>query len=346
MKWKKILVFVIITILIILIFIQNNLKKNNKGNSNIINYAESNKNIIDNNNNDVGNSNNINIYVNKDEKKMFVTGQEAIYKQYELSVSNEEFSKKVYELAMETLPQIQQNVSENMDENLNYYYNNKDDYYSKGILNKEDFILIANDVYNLGKNNDVAFYSASLDLDNVTTENGYVEFVLNFKYSNNQVIMFKCYLANSSELEPQIKFSSNSAIQQLYDVVGENSFGRIEAIKTINNFLSNAKTLEDNTVRKTYNQISEYYSQNTSYINSLGIYSSDDLININKNLNKINWNNSVSFSLYSIDTDTSLTQDDYYVNAKLLVPYDTNNNLEITISVAKASNIKPQIKIS
>lgn len=348
MKSKKILIIIVIIILIALIFIQVNLGRKKTSTKSVSNTQINNANVDNSNliSNTTNTNKEINTFVNTEAKRVFVMCEDDLFKTYNQNIDNSEFEEYIYKLAFETIPQIKQNSTEDISQNISYYNNNKEYYSSNGITSEEDYILIANDIYFIGKNNDAAFLEANLDYNNIVTENDYTSFPLELYYSNEQCIKLKCYLANSSELEPQIKFSSNSAIQQLYDVVGENSFDRIEATKTINKFLNNAKTLEENIVRKTYNQISEYYSQNTSYINSLGIYSSDDLININKNLNKINWNNSVSFSLYSIDTDTSLTQDDYYVNATLLVPYDTNNNLEITISVAKASNIQPQIKIS
>ena len=167
-------------------------------------------------------------------------------------------------------------------------------------------------------------------LEIIDGNNNYYKFTL-YTYTN-----FTINLDNSSLVPDEQKFST-----VLANYSGDIS--STEITDFMNNFINstvsyintNTKGLSDNKVRK-------YYQEHQDYINNMGIYSSEDFVNLSNQIVGMRWSKGATFMNTYVN---SKTEENGYIKFDLKVAYTVNGEIDLNLCVAKSSNQSPRIKI-
>lgn len=107
---------------------------------------------------------------------------------------------------------------------------------------------------------------------------------------------------------------------------------------------SYSKTIHNATTGKSISHILQYYDLHTQEINEMGIYSSEDYLNIARQINLLNQSDKYKSS--KIDMDSYEETLDGYIKVQVILIYESNNTIKLTVYLANDVTTLPNIKFS
>ncbi len=115
----------------------------------------------------------------------------------------------------------------------------------------------------------------------------------------------------------------------------------------ISNFLdyfvnTTVKQINDSTSGKSYNKIRQYYDNNKTTINNMGIYSADDYLNLSNQIVGMRWSKGIQFIQANINNKT---EENGYIKYDLTMEYTLDEEINLYLCIAKDSTTTPSIKI-
>lgn len=338
---KKIVISVIIVLLGLLIFqliFYNSIRKDSSlKESNLINTA----NNIEIENNEVL-SGNITKELIKYRELYYPRLISVLYdNNYEGPVMREEIAKSIYNLVTGEIAKLYEDVkNKNVSEMVQYYSKNASKISSLGITSAQNFVLICDEIKNVYRTSAIYSYSV-IDTDTFNSENGYYTFNLDFVYTNDLSIHFKCCLPEK-DANKQIIYSSNSDISKIFErykgTATENGF-----VDIIYGFMDNIQNIRKSTRLASFNDEAKYFEQNKSKLNKIGIYSATDFQNVAYQINQIHWGKQNQLCYYRL---SNYKEEDQYATVELIINYDLSEDIKITINLAQKEGISPIIKLS
>lgn len=336
MKNKKIVIFICV-VLILIVFAQ-------------IIYFNTVKVKKDNNQNET---------IQDDSKKSegIISNIDDFYNKYpEIAISKEYLEEKIYTLITKDFGYIVSNTRNNTpNDSLEFYKKNMNEINSMGFYNSNDFILIAEDLNNSSRieNNSVKKIEINVNNDFLNNTSNYV-FDLDITYSNNAVVQLRGsipikYGAKNSNADNEeykrIQYSSNSQLSKLIAMY-KNDLQIQNVVNYIRNITNNIEQIHNNTLRKSLNQQKQYYKDNESFFNSLGIINEEDFIKVAVEINNSNdWQADNELEYYKLDYSTSQNNEDY-IKFNIIYNYFYGEEINLAINIAKRENIVPYIRIT
>lgn len=103
-----------------------------------------------------------------------------------------------------------------------------------------------------------------------------------------------------------------------------------------------SKTIHDATTGKSINYISQYYDLHSKEVNNMGIYSAKDYQNIARQINLLNKSDKYKSSQITSYEQTT----DGYTKSNIILIYENNKSIKLTIYLANSVMTLPNIKIS
>lgn len=159
---------------------------------------------------------------------------------------------------------------------------------------------------------------------------------------NNNKFRFNVY-PNYIDFSTRIQNETTSVD---YTNIYSNYSGNVSN-ETISNFMdtlvsSTVSKINTETVGLSDNKIREYYDENTSEVNSMGIYNAEDFVNLSNQIVGMRWSKGITYTGATID---GKTEENGYVKYNLKLSYTLDEEIDLYLCVAKSSNTTPQVKI-
>ena len=111
----------------------------------------------------------------------------------------------------------------------------------------------------------------------------------------------------------------------------------------MDDFINNSVAqIKNTTSGLSYNQIRKYYSDNTTFVNSMGIYSAENFLNLSNQIVGMRWSKGIQYINYVINDKN---ESDEYLIYDITLEYTQEANIKIFLCIAKDSNTNPKIKI-
>lgn len=128
-----------------------------------------------------------------------------------------------------------------------------------------------------------------------------------------------------------VKYNGNLEIKEMQK----------ELYKFVNSY---SKTIHNATTGKSISYILQYYDLHTQEINKMGIYSSEDYLNIARQINLLNQSDKYKSS--KIEMDSYEETLDGYTKVQVILIYESNNTIELSVYLANDVTTLPNIKFS
>lgn len=158
----------------------------------------------------------------------------------------------------------------------------------------------------------------------------------NFKFEIYTYVNFTINLDNSKLLTDEQKYSTIVA----------NYSGQVagsEITSFMNNFIkTTVDSIKSQTSGLSYNKIREYYDKNKIQINTMGIYSADDYLNLSNQIVGMRWSKGITFMKAYI---TSKAEEGDYTKLGVKLSYTQDAEINLYLCIAKKSDTTPKIKI-
>lgn len=263
--------------------------------------------------------------------------------EYNGSVSKNKIRESINELVVESISFIgNETRNKTISENEEFFNREEMSISNKGIRSKEEFLLIAEEINNASRDNNLIFYNAELSKeDNSDVSDGYYKMNLTLNYNNKKMIKLKCYVSITNNT---IMYLSDSQITQLYNIYN-GKIEKIELIRTIYNFIDNIEWIRDNTKLVSINKQYQFYSDNKEKFKQMGIYTRDDFISVSMAMsNDVAWNNNTKLDYYLIDcTNYDKNENNFIFDITFV--FDYIEQLKLKIDLYNADSNDSYVKI-
>lgn len=147
------------------------------------------------------------------EKSVKISNYEAmdvVYDKYNGDISEDEVITKLNKFIESDIKTIKdETIKISGNKRLQYYDLNKDTVQDMLIYSAEDFKNVSIQIENISWNKNPQYVSREVETDTIKTESNYLTFKMNLKYSTNQEISLKIYIAMSINTEPNIKIATD-----------------------------------------------------------------------------------------------------------------------------------------
>lgn len=272
----------------------------------------------------------------------------------EITVSTKQMEETVDDLITNKFIKIRNDTINNTpSQNLEYYSQHKKEIDEIGILTSIDFMMIAEQLKNTLKDENLMPREINIKVnENEIDNNEYYKFDLIITYVNTAKINLKCLVKKqnsakgitTSKIDNKIYYQSNSNL----DAVFRNYKGTLNQenfIQTLNSLIDGLQQIyRDNKLTSLNNQ-AQYYSLNMPWLNGIGIYSDADLQNIiSKITNNINWNDQTDFIYYDVNPQ-SYKEKDGYITFEIIFVFSQFEEFKITAEIAP-NDIEPNVRFT
>lgn len=331
---KKRIMYIILVILIILfvaeIILLNKAKSkpNNieeKKGSNTIENTDLNKTVEDNNN-----------------TSLYITNEYMAFANYKGTIQIKDFEKSIYKFVIEDVPKILNETKDLDNEKISKYYDDnvekiRNDY---NINKKIDYYFIAKNVKEIFFEENQKVNELKVDKDSIKNSENNIIFDLDVLYTGNYTLKLQITLIGTSGMQ----IGSGTEIKKKLEELEYSNIDYVKMDTDIANMVNYLPKiyLDLNLKGRSYQK--QYYDLHKNKMNSVGIYSQDDLVNINAQISQILKINEQKFVGYDIDETTTEKVDENYDSINLIITYNTSDNLNLKIYLSKNSSVVPRYK--
>lgn len=203
---KKILIIIII--MLIMLLLGQLIYFNYRNNENTSQPIENNEATIY-NNAQIPDNNTINSSTQITKTDSIIPeGINSVIEKYKGNVSIEDFEKELYTFVNTNVSKIYNlTTRKSINKILQIYDLNTEEINDMNIYSANDFLEITSQIFMVGNIEGVTCNGSYIDTNSYNDdENGYATFNLNLRYTNEESLNLKIYLANNSTTTPQLKF--------------------------------------------------------------------------------------------------------------------------------------------
>ena len=210
------------------------------------------------------------------------------------------------------------------------------------IYTQEDYVGIAKALQRAGNDDGTYVYKlAEVNLDTCENLEDRYTFIINVKYENNKSISFRMNLSNKENKIEFRKYSEFDSVFELYNgEVKEEDF--LDQLSKLTN--KAFQFMNKNNAGYSINGLLQTYDLNKNELNSYGIYTDIDYLNLAEQILVLKYNPSLSIKKYLIDTDNIIKNDDYFV-FDINIVYSNDITIKLKAYIAQKIYPTPNIKI-
>lgn len=272
----------------------------------------------------------------------------------EITVSTKQMEETVDDLITNKFIKIRnETINNTPSQNKEYYVQHKKELDDMGILTSIDFIMIAEQMKNVLKDEKLMPREINVNIDeNEINDKDYYKFDLIISYINNAKINLKCLVKKqinikeqaNNKIDNKIYFQSNSNLDKIFKSYNRN-LNPEEFVLRLNAFIDGFQQIYNNTRLNSLNNQAQYYNFNLLFLNNMGIYSEEDFQYISAQIDSnINWNSQTSFSYYDV-TPQNYVEKDGYLCFEVRFIFNQFEEFKITAEVA-INDLKPSVKFT
>lgn len=210
------------------------------------------------------------------------------------------------------------------------------------IYTQDDYVGIAKALQRAGNDDGTYVYkSAEVNLDTCENLENCYTFVVNVKYENNKSISFRMNLSNKENKIEFKKYSEFDNVFELYNgEVKEEDF--LDQLSKLTN--KAFSFMNKNNAGYSINGLLQTYDLNKNEINSYGIYTDIDYLDLAEQILVLKYNDSLSIKKYIIDTEKIINNNDYFI-FDIDIEYSNNVTIKLKAYIAPKIYPTPNIKI-
>ena len=288
------------------------------------------------------------VYEQKTEdKKLNIDNIIVLSNNYNGKITQNEIKDMIHTFIYNDINTLYSQTKDNtLSQNEQYYEDHKSEISQMGIYSQDEFLMIAEDIKNKRRTQDIELKRIEIEVNNQQKQNNndYYRFNLNLKYSTGEEISFKVDLANDISNKTKIKYYSNSEIAKLFENY-KVSANKKELISIINNIIENVENINKDTKMKSLEKQSQIFHEKKALYEKMGIYNLEDYYKVVQQIKStVDWSIKNELKYYKLDLD-SITEDANYLNIILMIDYDYTQDLKLQVHLTK-NNTSPSIKIT